>query len=102
MNTAVTLLSIVSIVLSLASLGCLIYVLFKMYAEKGVFHALIGFFCCQLYPFIWGWIHAGRLNISDIMVFWSFIIVLSIILQVVTQTMLSQDLTNLLLETGEF
>ena len=98
MNTALIVLSIASIGLSLASLGCMVYVAIKMYAEKGLLHALFGFFCCQIYPFIWGWIHASRLDIRDIMIFWSFIVVLSIVMQVVTQTMITQEFTNLLLE----
>jgi hypothetical protein len=98
MNTALMILSFASIAISLASLGCIIYVAIKMYQEKGILHALLGFFCCQLYPFIWGWIHASRLGIKDIMIFWSFIIVLSIVLQIVTQTMMTQEFTNLMLE----
>jgi hypothetical protein len=98
MNTTVMLLSFASIALSLASLGCMVYVCIKMYDEKGILHTLFGFFCCQLYPFIWGWIHVSRLQIKDIMVFWSFIVVLSIILQVITQTMITSEFTNLLLD----
>ncbi len=98
MNTALMLLSIVLMGLTLASLGCTVFVAIKMYTEKGLLHALFGFFCCQLYPFIWGWIHASRLGIRDIMIFWSFIVVLSIVLQVVTQTMMTQEFTNLFLD----
>jgi len=97
-NTAVMILSFASIALSLTSLGCLVYVLIKMYGEKGIMHALLGFFCCQLYPFIWGWIHASQLEIKDIMIFWSFIVLLSIVLQVITQTMMTQEFTNLLFD----
>jgi len=98
MNTALMLLSFASIAVSLTSLGCMIYVVIKMYGEKGLLHALFGFFCCQLYPFIWGWINVSDLKIKDIMIFWSFIIVLSLILQIITQTMVSTEFTNLLLE----
>lgn len=72
---------------SLASLFCLVYVLVKMYAEKGLGHALLGFFCCQLYPFIWGWMHATRLGIKDIMLFWTAISLFALVLQVVLQMM---------------
>jgi hypothetical protein len=71
-----------------------------MYGEKGIMHALFGFLCCQIYPFIWGWIHASRLEIKDIMIFWSFIVVLSIVLQVIAQTMMTQEFTNLLLDSS--
>jgi hypothetical protein len=87
MQTILIILTIGMVGLSLANFGCLIYVLYKMFKEKGIGHALLGFFCCQLYPFIWGWIHAGRLGITDIMIFWSFISLLAMVLQVVVRSM---------------
>lgn len=62
-------------VLSLCSLGCLIYMLVKLAQEKGALHALIGFFF-PIYPFFWGWVSAGRLGILDIMGFWTAVIVI--------------------------
>jgi hypothetical protein len=87
MSTGLTLLFIVAVIVGLANLGCTIYVVVKLYQAKGIFHALIGFFCCQLYPFIWGWLRAADLNITDIMVFWSATILMGIVLQVIIQMM---------------
>lgn len=50
--TGLTILLIVAVVVGLANLGCTIYVVVKLFQEKGIFHALFGFFCCQLYPFV--------------------------------------------------
>ena len=75
----------VLIAIGLTNLFCLFYVLVKMYKEKGILHALFGFFCCQLYPFIWGWLNASRLRMYDIMVFWTVIVIFSFVLQLVLQ-----------------
>ncbi len=82
---ALTVLLIVAVLVGLANLGCTVFVVIKLYQDKGVVHALVGFFCCQLYPLIWGWINAARLNITDIMAFWTGTILMGIILQVVIQ-----------------
>ncbi len=81
MNGSQILLLIVTLGVGLTNLACLIYVLTKMFSEKGFVHVLIGFFCCQLYPFVWGWLNAARLGIYDVMIFWSATSVLGIILQ---------------------
>jgi hypothetical protein len=73
--------------LSLANLGCLIYVLIKLYQQKGILHALFGLFCCSIYPFIWGWLNAAQLKIYDIMIFWTAITIFAIIIQVVISLM---------------
>ncbi len=73
--------------LSLANLGCLIYVLIKLYQQKGILHALFGFFCCSIYPFIWGWLNAAQLKIYDIMIFWTAITIFAIIVQVMVSLM---------------
>ena len=85
--TGLTILLIVAVVVGLANLGCTIYVVVKLFQEKGIFHALFGFFCCQLYPFVWGWMQASTLKITDIMMFWTATIVMGIILQVIIQMM---------------
>ena len=54
----------------LGSLVCLILVLVKLFQEKGVLHGILGLLC-SLYPFIWGWLNAGRLNIRNIMIIWT-------------------------------
>lgn len=74
-----TVLSILAIVVGIGSLICWIMVLIKLFQEKGVLHGILGIICA-LYPFIWGWMNAGRLNIKNVMIVWSVCIVLGIIL----------------------
>jgi hypothetical protein len=87
MSAGLTVLLIVTVVVGLANLGCTIYVVVKLYQAKGILHALVGFFCCQLYPFIWGWLRAAELKITDIMMFWSATILMGIVLNVIIQMM---------------
>ena len=75
----------VALVVGLSTLFCLFYVLVKMYREKGILHALLGFFCCTLYPFIWGWLNAKRLKMYDIMIFWTVTSIFGAIIQVVVE-----------------
>jgi hypothetical protein len=70
MNSTLSILLIAE--LSLANFGCLIYLLYLLYKEKGGLHALLGFFF-PIYPYFWGWIRAKQLEIIDIMVFWTII-----------------------------
>jgi len=61
---------------------CFIIVLIKLFQEKGVLHGILGLIC-WLYTFIWGWIEAGRLNIRNIMLVWTALVILSIVLNTV-------------------
>lgn len=54
----------------IGALICFIMVLIKLFNEKGVLHGILGILC-GLYPFIWGWMNVGRLNIRNIMIIWS-------------------------------
>ena len=74
-------LGILGLVLWLGCLICFIMVLIKLFQENGVLHGILGLIC-GLYTFIWGWINAGRLNIKNIMMIWSLLIILSIIVNV--------------------
>ena len=58
---------------SLANLGCAIFILIKMYQEKGIGHAILGFIFTP-YGYIWGWMKARELDMRDIMVFWTAMI----------------------------
>jgi hypothetical protein len=82
METGLIVSTVVLLVVALANLVCLVFVLVKMYNEKGILHALFGFFCCTLYPFIWGWLNAKRMNMYDIMIFWTAINLFGFILQI--------------------
>lgn len=80
---------------NLAALFCFLYVTFKLLVDKGFLHALFGFFCCQLYPFLWGWFNASRFRMRDIMLFWTFLLVLSFGVEYMFYQELQDDLIQL-------
>ena len=75
-------LSILALVCSIASFICFIIVLIKQFQQGSVVHGIIGIITCGIWTFIWGWMNAGRLNIKNIMMIWTLLIVVSIILNV--------------------
>jgi len=66
--------------LNLGALICFVIVLIKQFQNAGVVHGIIGIITCSIWTFIWGWMNAGRLNIRNIMMIWSLILVVCIIL----------------------
>ena len=74
--------SILLILILLANIACFIMVLIKLFQDKGALHGILGLIC-SLYTFIWGWMNAGRLNIRNIMLIWTVIIILQVILNAV-------------------
>jgi hypothetical protein len=48
------------------------YMVYKLYQEKGLGHAVLGFFF-PVYPYFWGWLNASRLKMMDVMLFWTVI-----------------------------
>jgi hypothetical protein len=72
-------LQILNAVVGLGCLICFIMVLIKLFQENGVLHGILGLIC-GLYTFIWGWINATRLNIKNIMMIWTLLIIVSIVL----------------------
>jgi hypothetical protein len=65
--------------LGLINLACLVFVVIKLFKEKGVLHGILGILC-GLYTFIWGWQNAGRLGIKNIMLIWTAVFVANIAL----------------------
>ncbi len=63
------------------SLICYIIVLIKQFQDGGAVQGIIGLLC-SLWTFIWGWMNAGRLNIRNIMMIWTALIILGTILTV--------------------
>lgn len=49
-----------------------LYVLYKLYQENGLGHAILGFFFPP-YAYFWGWLNSARLKMIDVMVFWTVI-----------------------------
>ena len=74
--------SILMILLLLVNIACFIMVLIKLFQDKGALHGILGLIC-SLYTFIWGWMNAGRLNIRNIMIIWTVVIILQIIVNAV-------------------
>ena len=75
-------LQVLNIVVSLGSLICFIIVLIKQFQNGGALHGIIGIITCGIWTFIWGWMNAGRLNIKNIMMIWTLLIIVSIILNI--------------------
>jgi len=72
-------LQILNMVASLGSLICFIIVLIKLFQNEGALKGILGLIC-GLYTFIWGWMNATKLNIKNIMMIWTLLIIVSIIL----------------------
>ena len=72
---------ILYMVVALASAVAGIIVLVKLFQNEGALKGILGIIC-GLYTFIWGWMNAGRLNLRNIMIIWTIVIILQIILNV--------------------
>ncbi len=78
---ALGLLGIIALLLCLVSLICWIIVLIKQFQDAGVVHGIIGIITCGIWTFIWGWMNATRLNIRNIMLIWTLVLVVWLILR---------------------
>jgi hypothetical protein len=63
--------TILEAILGLLSAACFLYVIVKLAQDKGAGHVVLGIFV-SFYPFLWKW-NAGRLEMLDIMGFWTVI-----------------------------
>ena len=59
-----------------------ILVVVKMFQNAGALHGILGLIC-GLYAFIWCWMNSGKLNIRNLMIIWTALIILIIILNLV-------------------
>jgi hypothetical protein len=75
-------LGILAMVCSLVWLILLIIVLIKQFQNAGVVHGIIGIVTCGIWTFIWGWMNSGKLNLRNIMLIWTLVIIVCIILNV--------------------
>ena len=71
---------ILASLVGLGSLVCFVIVLIKQFQTSGPLHGIIGLITCGLWTFIWGWMRASTLNLRNIMLAWTGLIVLSIVL----------------------
>lgn len=72
-------LGILSLLVGIVNLVLFVLVLIKLFQKEGVLKGILGIICA-LYTFIWGWIKAKELQITNIMIGWSACIVVQIIL----------------------
>ena len=73
----------VGMLLSLGCIVCFIIVLIKLFQNEGALKGILGLIC-GLYTFIWGWMNATKLNIKNIMLIWTILLIISIIVNVMT------------------
>ena len=72
-------LQILSMVCAFGSLICFIIVLIKLFQTEGALKGILGFIC-SLYTFVWGWMNATKLNIKNIMMIWTVLLILTFVL----------------------
>jgi len=67
--------------IGLGSLVCWVMVLIKQFQQGSAVHGIIGIVTCGLWTLIWGWMNAGKLNIKNLMLIWTALIVVGMIVQ---------------------
>jgi hypothetical protein len=75
-------LGIIGMITGLGCLICFIIVLIKQFQNAGVVHGIIGIITCGLWTLIWGWMNSGKLNLRNIMLIWTLLIIVTMILNV--------------------
>jgi hypothetical protein len=79
---------IISIIANIVAWVVGIIVLIKLFQKEGVLKGILGIIC-MLYTFIWGWIHRKEQSIENIMYIWTGVVVLSVIINVISNVMAS-------------
>ena len=76
---------------------CGIVVLIKLFQKQGVWHGLLGIITCQIYTFIWGWMHVKdeSLKLKTWMWVWTGVAVLLVIAEIATTIVQAQIATQL-------
>ena len=77
------LLGVLMMLVGLGWLICWIMVLIKQFQDAGPIHGIIGIITCGVWTLIWGWMNATRLNIKNLMLIWTILVVVYIILYIV-------------------
>lgn len=72
---------ILLILIELAIFVCFIMVLIKQFQNAGAVHGIIGIITCTIWTFIWGWMNATKLNIRNLMLAWTVLILICIVIQ---------------------
>jgi hypothetical protein len=71
---------ILLVIVELAAFICFIMVLIKQFQTAGPIHGIIGIIPCGLWTFIWGWMNSAQLNIRNIMLIWTVLLVICMLL----------------------
>ena len=74
---------ILLLLVELAAFVCFIMVLIKQFQTAGAVHGIIGIITCGIWTFIWGWMNATNLNIKNIMMIWTLLIVVGIAINLI-------------------
>ena len=72
--------SILGIIAELGVLICFIIVVIKQFKTAGALHGIIGIVTCTIWTFIWGWMNSGKLNLRNIMLIWTVLIIVVCVL----------------------
>ena len=75
-----SILSILYFLVSIVTLVLAILVLIKLFQKEGALKGILGIIC-MLYTFVWGWMNAKTLGITNIMWGWTACIIVMVILQ---------------------
>jgi hypothetical protein len=89
----VAIVSILVFVVGLVDLVLAIMVLIKLFQKEGVLKGILGIIC-MLYTFIWGWMKAKELQITNIMWGWTACIIIQVILSFIMQASAASQLTQ--------
>jgi len=68
--------------MSIGAIICFILVLIKLFKKEGVGLGILGLIC-GIYTFIWGWINHKPQKITNIMLVWTILLIISLILNFV-------------------
>jgi len=71
---------ILGMLVGLGSLVCFVMVLIKQFQTAGPLHGIIGLITCGIWTFIWGWMRATTLNLRNLMMIWTVLIVVAMVL----------------------
>ena len=70
---------ILALVVLVGIIICQIFVAIKIFQNDGALKGILALIC-GLFGLIWGWMHATRLGVKNIMLIWTALIVIYIIL----------------------
>jgi hypothetical protein len=75
--------AVLGTVLVLACVILQIIVLIKLFQNEGALKGILGLIC-GLYTFIWGWMNANKLNIKNLMIIWTILLIVTLVVNAMT------------------